>query len=117
MNIQAKNPTLIRAGLILIFGALVALAGCRSTGGSNLPFIETFDEPGNWGVGEDAYSIGKIIDGVYDFKNLDAAKIIKEIAGPLINGGGGGQKTLATAGGQEPGKLKEVIEKVKSLFA
>lgn len=71
MNIQAKNPTLIRAGLILIFGAFVALTGCRSAGGSNLPFIETFDEPGDWGVGEDAYSIGKIVDGVYDFKILE----------------------------------------------
>jgi alanyl-tRNA synthetase len=31
----------------------------------------------------------------------------------LIKGGGGGQKSLATAGGQEVGKLKEVIEAVR----
>ena len=49
-------------------------------------------------------------------KKLDAGKIIKETVAPLIKGGGGGQKTLATAGGQEPGRLKEVIEAVKKLL-
>jgi alanyl-tRNA synthetase len=49
-------------------------------------------------------------------KNLDAVKIIKEQVAPLIKGGGGGQKTLATAGGQDASNLKLVIEKVKSLL-
>ena len=49
-------------------------------------------------------------------KNIDAIKIIKEHVAPLIKGGGGGQKTLATAGGQDVSKLNEVIEKVKSLI-
>ena len=49
-------------------------------------------------------------------KKLDAPKIIKEHIAPLIKGGGGGQKTLATAGGQDASKLKEVIEKVKQLL-
>jgi alanyl-tRNA synthetase len=49
-------------------------------------------------------------------KNLDAGKIIKEHIAPLIKGGGGGQKTLATAGGQDVSNLKGVIEKVKSLL-
>ncbi len=49
-------------------------------------------------------------------KDLDASKIIKQLIAPLIKGGGGGQKTLATAGGQDAGKLSEVIEKVKSLL-
>ena len=49
-------------------------------------------------------------------KNLDAPKIIKEYVAPLIKGGGGGQKTLATAGGQDVSNLKQVIEKVKSLL-
>ncbi len=57
-----------------------------------------------------------ISDTVVAAKNLDASKIIKEHVAPLIKGGGGGQKTLATAGGQEVGGLKEVIEKVKSLL-
>jgi alanyl-tRNA synthetase len=49
-------------------------------------------------------------------KNLDAGKIIKEIVAPLIKGGGGGQKTLATAGGQQADKLEEVIAAVKQLL-
>ncbi|MEO6637093.1 MAG: DHHA1 domain-containing protein, partial [Ginsengibacter sp.] len=49
-------------------------------------------------------------------KDLDASKIIKQHIAPLIKGGGGGQKTLATAGGQDTRKLGEVIEKVKSLL-
>jgi alanyl-tRNA synthetase len=49
-------------------------------------------------------------------KNLDAGKIIKEQVAPLIKGGGGGQKTLATAGGQDAGNLEEVIAAVKKLI-
>ncbi len=49
-------------------------------------------------------------------KNLEAPKIIKEYIAPLIKGGGGGQKTLATAGGQDASNLPQVIEKVKSLL-
>jgi alanyl-tRNA synthetase len=53
---------------------------------------------------------------VADSKNLDAPKIIKERVAPLIKGGGGGQKTLATAGGQDASQLLEVIKKVKLLI-
>ncbi len=57
-----------------------------------------------------------IDDAVASQRNLDAIKIIKEQIAPLIKGGGGGQKTLATASGQEAGNLATVIEKVKSLL-
>jgi alanyl-tRNA synthetase len=57
-----------------------------------------------------------ISETVVTARGLDAGKIIKEHIAPLIKGGGGGQKTLATAGGQEAGKLAEVISKVKSLL-
>ncbi|MBS1608065.1 MAG: alanine--tRNA ligase [Bacteroidetes bacterium] len=57
-----------------------------------------------------------ISDTVVTAKNLDAGKIIKEQVAPLIKGGGGGQKTLATAGGQDTSNLKEVIGKVKALL-
>ncbi len=57
-----------------------------------------------------------ISDTVVVAKNLDASKIIKEHIAPLIKGGGGGQKTLATAGGQDVGGLREVIERVKALL-
>ena len=49
-------------------------------------------------------------------KNWEAPKMIKEHIAPFIKGGGGGQKTLATAGGQDASKLNEVIKKVKSLL-
>ncbi len=57
-----------------------------------------------------------VSDTVAAAKNLDAAKIIKEHVAPLIKGGGGGQKNLASAGGQDASNLKSVIEKVKGLL-
>ena len=57
-----------------------------------------------------------ISDSVVAAKKLDAGKIIKEYVAPLIKGGGGGQKTLATAGGLDVSNLQEVIEKVRSLL-
>ena len=57
-----------------------------------------------------------IADSVLAAKGLDAGKIIKEHVAPLIKGGGGGQKTLATAGGQDTGGIQAVIDKVKSLL-
>jgi alanyl-tRNA synthetase len=49
-------------------------------------------------------------------RGLDAGKIIKEHVAPLIKGGGGGQKSLATAGGQDVSGLQGVIEKVRGLL-
>ena len=60
-----------------------------------------------------AVTIGESINAS---KGLDAQKIIKEIVAPLIKGGGGGQKLLATAGGQDASNLAAVIEKVKGLL-
>jgi len=57
-----------------------------------------------------------IDEKISTLKNLDASKMIKEQVAPLIKGGGGGQKTLATAGGQDPSNLKAVIQKVKELI-
>ncbi|MBW7958913.1 MAG: hypothetical protein H3C69_05090 [Candidatus Promineofilum sp.] len=50
---------------------LILLASCAKSNPSSLPFIETFDNAGNWGTGEDAYSIGAVVNGVYDFKVLE----------------------------------------------
>ncbi len=55
-------------------------------------------------------------DAVAAAKQLDASRIIKEQVAPLIKGGGGGQKTLATAGGQDASQLQQVIERIKSLL-
>jgi len=55
-------------------------------------------------------------DQLVNSHNLQAPAIIKEQVAPLIKGGGGGQKTLATAGGQEAGNLAQVIQQVKALL-
>lgn len=49
-------------------------------------------------------------------KSLDAPKIIREQVAGLIKGGGGGQKTLATAGGQDASNLEQVILNVRGLL-
>ncbi len=56
-------------------------------------------------------------EGVSNSRNLEAPKIIKEQVSNLIKGGGGGQKTLATAGGTDTSNLSEVIARVKALVA
>ena len=66
-------------------------------------------------IGGKAYVAVGISETVIAAKNIDANKIIKETVGPLINGGGGGQKTLATSGGQEVGNFEKVIEAVRGL--
>ncbi|HVI44094.1 MAG TPA: alanine--tRNA ligase [Chitinophaga sp.] len=50
-------------------------------------------------------------------KGLEAPKIIKEKIASLIKGGGGGQKTFATAGGQDTDKLDQVIAAVRALIS
>jgi len=57
-----------------------------------------------------------IADTVVAAKQLDAGAIIKQHIAPLIKGGGGGQKNLATAGGQDASNLQQVIEVVKGLL-
>ncbi|MCC6762597.1 MAG: alanine--tRNA ligase [Chitinophagaceae bacterium] len=57
-----------------------------------------------------------IADNVVAAKGLDAGAIIKQHLAPIIKGGGGGQKNLATAGGQDASNLAQVIEVVKGLL-
>ena len=49
-------------------------------------------------------------------KGFEAPKLIKEYITPIIKGGGGGQKTLATAGGQDASNLQTVIDTIKKLL-
>ena len=49
-------------------------------------------------------------------KSLDASALMKQKIAPLIKGGGGGQKTLASAGGQDTSNLDKVIETVRDLI-
>ena len=57
-----------------------------------------------------------IADTVVAAKNIDATKLIKEQVAPLIKGGGGGQKNLATAGGQDISQLQLVIDGIKAML-
>ena len=51
-----------------------------------------------------------ISDNLVKERNINAVTIIKEIAGE-INGGGGGQPFLATAGGKNPAGIGSAIRK------
>ena len=48
---------------------------------------------------------------------LNATTLIKDHIATLIKGGGGGNSTLATAGGQDASKLHEVIQVIRQLYA
>ena len=56
-----------------------------------------------------------ITDDLVKSRNLNAVSIIKEISGE-INGGGGGQPFLATAGGKNPAGIKRALEKAAAFI-
>jgi len=60
-----------------------------------------------------AVAIG-ISDKLVQEQGLDAIQLIKTKVAGLIKGGGGGQKGLATAGGQELSGLEQAIQAVKA---
>ena len=57
-----------------------------------------------------------ISENLVQEKGWQAPQIIKEKIAPFIKGGGGGQKTLAAAGGQDATQLEKVIEVVAGLL-
>jgi alanyl-tRNA synthetase len=67
-------------------------------------------------IGGKPFVAVSIADNVVAARGLDAGAIIKKQISPLIKGGGGGQKNLATAGGQDAGNLQNVIDVVKGLL-
>jgi alanyl-tRNA synthetase len=46
---------------------------------------------------------------------IEAGKIISEVA-PVVDGKGGGPKGMAQAGGKNPTKVKEAIDKAKEII-
>jgi alanyl-tRNA synthetase len=56
-----------------------------------------------------------ISDRLVNEKRFSATAIIKEIAGK-IEGGGGGQPFLATAGGKRPAGLKDAVDKAEQII-
>ena len=61
-------------------------------------------------------AVAVLLDEQLEARGFAAPAIIKEQVAPLIKGGGGGQKTLATAGGQDASNLTVVIGRVKSVL-
>jgi alanyl-tRNA synthetase len=57
-----------------------------------------------------------ISEDLVNSKNWQSTTIIKEKISPLIKGGGVGQKTLASAGGQDATQLDKVLEVVKNMI-
>jgi alanyl-tRNA synthetase len=57
-----------------------------------------------------------ISESLVNQKNWQAPQIIKEKIAPLIKGGGGGQKTIASAGGQDATQLDQVIAVIKAML-
>ena len=57
-----------------------------------------------------------ITENLVQEKGWQAPQIIKEKIAPFIKGGGGGQKTLAAAGGQDASQLDKVIDAVASML-
>jgi alanyl-tRNA synthetase len=47
---------------------------------------------------------------------LSAGDVVKQIA-PLVGGGGGGRPTMARAGGKQPDRLPEALEKARELIS
>jgi alanyl-tRNA synthetase len=47
---------------------------------------------------------------------MDANQLIKTQIAPIIKGSGGGQKTLATAGGQDASNISNIFNAVKALL-
>ena len=63
-------------------------------------------------LNEKALLTSYISKNLVEEKDLDAGKIVREL-GKIIQGGGGGQKFFATAGGKKPEGLEEAISKAK----
>lgn len=66
--------------------------------------------------GDKAFAALSMSEALVAAKNWEAPQLIKTHIAPLIKGGGGGQKTLAAAGGQDASQLNQVLAQIKSLL-
>ena len=68
-------------------------------------------------ISQKASVVVAVADAVVTARGIEANTLIKQYIAPLIKGGGGGQKNLATAGGQEVGHLPQVVQAVSQVLA
>ncbi|MFP8488838.1 alanine--tRNA ligase [Gracilimonas sp. Q87] len=61
------------------------------------------------------YLMVALTEDIISEKELKAGALVGQL-GRIVGGGGGGQPNLATAGGREPEKLSEALEKVNELI-
>jgi alanyl-tRNA synthetase len=66
--------------------------------------------------GDKAFAAISMSDALVAAKNWEAPQLIKTHIAGLIKGGGGGQKTLAAAGGQDVSQLELVLSTIQSLL-
>ncbi len=62
------------------------------------------------------YLMVSVTEDLIKDKGLKAGALVGQL-GRLVGGGGGGQPNLATAGGRQPEKLSEALEKVNEIIA
>lgn len=67
-------------------------------------------------VDDKAQVLLQLGDSLVSDRSWDASKMIREHIAGLIKGGGGGQKAMATAGGQDTTQLEKVVETIKGLL-
>lgn len=67
-------------------------------------------------VDDKAQVLLQLGDSLLSDRSWDASKMIREHIAGLIKGGGGGQKAMATAGGQDITQLEKVVETIKGLL-
>lgn len=60
------------------------------------------------------YLVAAVTEDLIRDRGLQAGSLVAEL-GRRVGGGGGGQPNLATAGGRQPEKLREVLEQVESI--
>jgi len=61
------------------------------------------------------YLMVSVTDDLIKEKGLKAGALVGQL-GRLVGGGGGGQPSLATAGGRQPEKLEEALSKVNEII-
>ena len=118
----ASNKTMVEKARII--NNIKLVSGRLATGSAdimkNMAYqVRTASEDTILVIGADiegkASLLVMVSDRLVKEKNIDASAIIKQIARE-INGGGGGQPFLATAGGKNPDGIERAIEKAAELI-